>query len=627
MGVKPTVSTIAPGGSVSEKARLLARALALPPAQMMRVTFELEDAPEDWAAFRTGDDVARAAFIAQRQMRLAPIRASLLSWLNGIGAKNVESLWLANLVHADIPAIRVQAAAQRSDVVNLTSGGDVVPEQLRAWGGKEYQDGLRIRQFYNAGIKGHRGSRRAGGRIKIAILDVNMPYRDHPAFKTASGTSRLRRIRDCRVIGCPETNAAPSPEPDGSYKPHGNIVSWVAGGSIEDGQDTSLPGTDTDDQRIRSGNLRDAYVHYYRVGDPSTISGAVQKAVEENADLINMSFHVPSDPAVPQSGRCDRLRDANGLNVAMLTALNTGVVMTAAAGNLGESLDETNCTIGYPALRSETIAVGGLNTGSSMTAYDDTGIWYGSSAGGMMIRTVAGGFPTVSSVDLVAPARVDRWPIVHPTFGTNTYAQNMADGTSFAAPGVASMIGAMKNAFWSVGWGANDARMLMVNALLMGNGWRPGAGGGTGTISQSGMGYRSGAGKPKTHWPSSADLQSPWGWGWRAVSIRQGETVSWPVGDSGMELSSVMQWKWAVLYTSPSMNDVPDIDFYIDNTCGPGTYNMYSDTGYDLRARFRLSWADIAGRCLQMRAYGYSVSGTVTFYSADYFHGGEETLH
>ncbi len=82
--------------------------------------------------------------------------------------------------------------------------------------------------------------------------------------------------------------------------------------------------------------------------------------------------------------------------------------------------------------------------------------------------------------------------------------------------------------------------------------------------------------------------------------------------------------------TPTNLTSVPDVDFYVDDTCPfqGGILKLASDAGYDIRARFRLSQAEITGRCLRMRAVAYSVPpGGVTFYTSDYFHSSDPNEH
>jgi hypothetical protein len=305
----------------------------------------------------------------------------------------------------------------------------------------------------------------------------------------------------------------------------------------------------------------------------------------------------------------------------MQNALNAGSVMVSSAGNQGPD----DCTTGWPSIRSETLAVGALEHPLGLD-YDDVPMRHSSSTGGMVITTTAGTSAFISVLDLAAPGNFRRWF----TPPGNSYGTADAAGTSFSAPVVSAVAGLMRHTFWGLGLGHGHARNMMVNTLLMGNGWSSSSG----TIRALGMDWRSGAGRVKAHFPHNLDLVAPWGWGWRAVTIRQGETVTWPIGMTQSEsLHYVTQWKWAVLWTPPDLSQVPDVDFYVDETtCPPGgSYirNGLNDLGYDHRVRFKLGRSSLdGGRCYRMRAYGYNVpAGGVTFYSADYYHSGPAGDH
>lgn len=73
------------------------------------------------------------------------------------------------------------------------------------------------------------------------------------------------------------------------------------------------------------------------------------------------------------------------------------------------------------------------------------------------------------------------------------------------------------------------------------------------------------------------------------------------------------------------LSRVPDVDFFIEDTCPPpgvpSPAPVASDSGYDVRSRFRLT--GIGGKCLRFRAYGYAVPAAGTKINvAYYYHGG-----
>jgi hypothetical protein len=160
--------------------------------------------------------------------------------------------------------------------------------------------------------------------------------------------------------------------------------------------------------------------------------------------------------------------------------------------------------------------------------------------------------------------------------------------------------------------------------LLMADGWD----GDTGGIKSAYMSTWSGAGRIRMHSPY--DLTGPWGWGWRSVTIYNGQTLSWTVGSAGAESSLIRGWKWATFWHEPNLDSVADIDFKVINTCkvGGGEELVGLDNGYALRAHFVLGQTQISGKCLEMRAIGYNVPPEGrTVWSADYYHSGDPLLH
>jgi hypothetical protein len=233
---------------------------------------------------------------------------------------------------------------------------------------------------------------------------------------------------------------------------------------------------------------------------------------------------------------------------------------------------------------------------------------------------------TYSGIDLMAPG------IIHLYFNndSNGYGTEKIFGTSFAAPAVAGTAALFKDALHYIGWSsaANDARKLLVNMLLFGDAWDSDSG----DKRRLGIGEVSGYGRARPHYPSSlgsaVNLSSPWGWGTQARHIYQGETLEWPVWSSGPESPYITQWKWALTWFEDDLAKQSDIVIAVVDSCA-GNVVIASDLSYDFRKRIHLRQAEIANKCLVMRATAHRTpsSGT-TFYTADYFHGGDaDTQH
>jgi len=417
-------------------------------------------------------------------------------------------------------------------------------------------------------------------------------------------TSRLVKRKDCSQFPCIDAAAPPAAD-----DPHGTIVSYIAAGGIEDGQDSAYPGSSTTAQIERSGHLPNASVYFYTGMGSDSISNAIQQSIVDGIDVLNLSL---------QSGHaCDATFDASGINHALKTARSLGVLVTACAGNSGADA----CTAWYPAVRTDTVAVNGLDTGDSDVEYAKLGILPDASRGGMPIRLFSGWTGESPTVDLSAPGTLRLFATHHEMSG---YEQSGASGCSVATPVVTAAAGAMKGAFRAMGLPTDSAELLMVNMLLMGDGWDPDSG----KQRRAGLSELSGAGRLRMHWYD--ELIQPAGWGAHSFRIYDGETHAFSVDDAGPESPVIQQWKWAGLWFEDDLQQVADIDFFVYDTCPPGGGEVLiaKDIGFGLRTRFTLLGPDIRNRCLEMRVVGTAVPPEGRqVWLADYFHSGDPQLH
>jgi hypothetical protein len=606
----------------TETDRVLAKADALPSEAPLRVSILLADVadPDPHHGFASRAD--RRAALDARKGAIALVEAPVLSWLNSIGATNITALQHLPVVNAVVPAGKVRGILARQDVKSLSRDDDVVVP-ADSWSGKTVQDALRTWNLHTTGFDAHHGSTLPGnGRIRVAIIEVggnsNLPYMAHPVWKKSLGGSRIIAVKDCGQAGCPLIT--PPSTPGGG---HATLVGGLLAGSIERGEDPSFPGTDTDDQRKRSGMIREPYLIFYSASIPSQIAAAIDDAVDGGVDVINMSL------ALEQT-QCDASADLAYLNEALHYAVNWGVLPVVSLGNTGNA--RGNCTLTYPSYRPEAIGAAALRSIDANVSYEDLPIWqdddnldFGSARGGMVIGIHNSGTNWASGIALSAPGCVAYGPVAVPLGGGLSvpgYADPTTEhcGTSESAPIIAGLAGGIRDAFAASPLSGgrftadrDDVGMLMANLLVMGDGWQP-----SGTHSKVGMDWLSGAGKVRAHWPSNnvpggdngpTGMVGPWAWGWRYITLTpQNPVAYWPVGNGGVLPSTVTQWKWAVHWMPLSMTDVPDIDFSVEWTCAPsGVVTLYADNGYDFRTRFRLDQGDLLGRCLRMKAFGYSI--------------------
>ncbi|MCG8425613.1 MAG: S8 family serine peptidase [Proteobacteria bacterium] len=574
------------------------------PDNMVRVTVQLDDVGFDFAQIRSAQADQRAARVEERKQAIDARQRDLIGVLQQRGGKDFKQLWLVNQVSATLPA------GQVAGLVDLAGVTAVLPDSekggsLLAYSGIEGRDGMNINAFLDHGYDGNNNGR-AGGAVRIGVIEWNnFMARTHKGFQDwAGGPNRVKQVHDCRGLSCLLTATDQN-------NSHGTHVSWVAAGSIEQGQDSVFPGGGTADQERRSGIATEAEVYYYTIDGCSELSAALQEAVSDGVDVVNMSFWV-------WSRNCMAHYDDNcgGVNGAITNAVNAGVLVVAAAGN--ESRATGDCTMVYPSWRSDVLAVGALDTTHSTTAYG-TAVQTGySSEGGVPLKTVGGVSSTYSGVDLSAPGL---WSYNFTNAPASYNTTWRISGTSFASPAVAGSGALLRDEFNTRGWGVNNARVLFINLLTMGDTWDHN----TGADRSSGVSDVSGYGRFNLHRPSGTDLAGPWGWGWRYFTIHDGETHKFTVWDAAAESPLVTQTKWAVTWFESNPNSVADIVIKLVNTCPPGggQVTVGLDYSFDLRKSVSLDQSQIGGRCLEMQVIGIDVPpGGRTVYSADYFHSG-----
>jgi hypothetical protein len=371
--------------------------------------------------------------------------------------------------------------------------------------------------------------------VRIAIIEAqispeegtfNRLAADHVGF-TESGTSRILAVKDCSNTIC----TAASTLPTGAT--HGTRVSWIAAGSIMEGQDPAYPSylpSTILARRQRSGVARDTKVLYYRLtGGGPALARAIDQAVSDGADVINMSLGFPFSSYNPGNSpfidHCDANLNKDGLSTAVASAFNAGVVIVESVGNDGHA---GACTMGYPSWRPEVVAVASVETDSTKDSY--TGSPLSSfSSGGLVPYTLATGVPgSAVGIDLSAPGHISQ------SFaqGPANYNANSNSGTSYASPIVTANAAMLRDAFASLTpwiYASTRARYIHANLLLSGDHW-PGP---TGTAPrlQTGGSNFTGLGRLLAHAPNTAsdsnsDPVVPWCWVTFEPYIQPGTTFT-----------------------------------------------------------------------------------------------------
>jgi len=609
---------------LDRNASVVDQASSMPPAQRVSITIDLtpvgagaiEEASKRW------DGLPLEKRIADSGAQYGPLRA----WLEERGAMEIGMTWI-NQMRASVPASAVAGVLLLPEVTGLSLSTSFEPEDapdatcsgatagvtratsgpMVAYDGLLSRSATLLEHLLDERMDGRTGNRLNGeDPVRIGIFEAVMLNYEHAGWKDCAASmcrSRLIARKDCSGFPCFETTAAPD-----SDDPHATLVSYVAAGSIEEGQDPSYPGAHTDDQIARSGHLPKAQVYFYTGRDSDSISNAIHQAVLDGVDVLNLSLRWGEG--------CDGTFDVSGINLALKTARTYGMLVTACGGNGGAD----GCTVWYPAVRTDTLAVNGLRTRGSRDDYADLPLSSHASRGDVPVRVFTGWPGWSPAVDLSAPGTLRLFASHH---GATGYASESASGCSVATPVVSAAAGALKGAMHAMGYPTNCAELLMVNMLLMGDGWDPVTG-----HRQSGLSKLSGTGRIRMHWKD--ELVQPAGWNMHALRIHDGETHAFSVGAPGPESPSIQQWKWAALWFEDDFQNVADVDFFVYDTCPPGGGEVLvtADLGFGLRTRVTLLQPDISGRCLEMRVVGTAVPAEGRdVWMADYFHSGDPTIH
>ena len=612
----------------------------LNPEEPIFILVALTEVPFNFFSFQnlgSNSEPRKKAIIKARKASLQEIQDSVSSSLFQLGAQVLNRFWLTNSLYVRAKAGTVKDIRSLPNVIELyTTKGKLLPLQ-NGYHGLDIRFGTLSDHFHESLILGNWNGRDRGisSAQKIGIsesIKENLLNSVHVGWFDWNSTET--RIKD--NVACwrfPEPfylMCLPSPITDTTLF-HGTYVSWVAAGSIEEGQDPSYPSTI--DRKKRSGSAPESEIFYYNIGNEDCgILLALERALQQGIDVFNMSWY-------DKDGNfCRSDYDWCSLNKAFRHATDAGILLVGGAGNFGH-LDDPPCTVQYPAYRSEVVSVGALDSYSDI-GYRWLELWIdpptipeegrrGSSHGYVPVRQIDGSLVHSVGVDIVAPGRIN-YMFKDGPFGyyyDDPY--NKLDdivGTSMAAPVVSAAASLLREALADIGWtGGYNARALRVNLMLAGD-----ASMGTGITgySHDKVASKTGFGRIRMHWPSSRSLVAPWGWGWRTFVIHSGETVAWTVGDAGAEYSSVKQMKWAFFWDEPDMNSVSDIMIELWDTCpqAGGEERIMYDNTFNLNKRIK--YFDVGGRCLEMRASALQTPPDGTrIYSADYFHSGPTDVH
>lgn len=203
--------------------------------------------------------------------------------------------------------------------------------------------------------------------VTIALVDQGVQY-DHPDLEANMSSSPGRDF----------VNGDSDPYPENpSEEPHGTHVAGIAGART--GNEQGVSG-------VSNSTLLSARVlNSSGWGSVSDIADAVEWAVDQGADVINLSLG--------GGGRSQTMQNA------VTYASSNGVLVVVAAGNSGSN------EVTYPAAYDECIAVSALDPDESFASYSNYGDAIELTAPGTnVVSTWTGdGYDTASGTSMAAP--------------------------------------------------------------------------------------------------------------------------------------------------------------------------------------------------------------------------------
>jgi hypothetical protein len=609
---------------------------------LIRLYIVLPDVEFDFTAFAS-PTADHAAIVQTRMDSIAPLQAWVDEYLEETYSATILShSWLVNGVDVDLAAYLVPALLEEPFVLDATTDSNEVPVEgtgFYRWSGEDITDATLSHQVAQNGY-GYDGEGPLSNptdNIKFGWMEIATLNCDHVGWNDSAlpyPISRIESTNTCDYYDCWETSAVCA-----ASNTHATWVGWMAGGSIQEGQDGTYPGIGTSDQRKRSGVLPEMSMHFYRSdGTFTSFRRGLEDAVARGLDVFNFSIGVNND--------CDLDFDADGnFNAYLANATLAGLIVTAWAGNDGPKEEDGYCSVNWPAVRSNVLSVSALANRDLTDDYDDVVRCEGCGRGDKLVTVVDGGTKWLPLVDLIAPGGVTYY-FTGQASGAGAYStpvylngeciRGCEWGTSFSAPAVAGLAGQTRE--WMEDFTyfndcADHPSCVATNLFVMADFYS-----GSPTYPHSDFNYTVSAdvgyGRAYIRRPTSDYLgNGAWWWdtGWSVID--EDETQLFPFVWGLPQPTSIEGVKIAVAWFDAEYEDIADLRVRLVDTCPSGGGDPEEIetawTGQTMRKKIQVKAdADTHGRCLALEVKGLHVDGNgEKFFYAAYAYSNAEGVH
>ncbi|WP_448915237.1 leucine-rich repeat protein, partial [Eubacterium ramulus] len=236
---------------------------------------------------------------------------------------------------------------------------------------QEYMDYLNIRNSWNA----TRGKKEDGTKVKVAVIDTGIDT-DHPEFYDADGKSIIstKSYNATSDKTVEQNDISIIEDTDG----HGTAVAGIIAAQMDDKGIAGLaPDTELLVVKCELNDRRE-------FKSSSDIVFAIYYAIEQDADVINMSLGGTADRAIEE---------------ALQLAVDSDIITVAGAGNDGTAEPF------YPAAYNTTIGVGALDDSSwEIADYSNYGVNSDVMApGSALAADIGGGYSYRSGTSMATP--------------------------------------------------------------------------------------------------------------------------------------------------------------------------------------------------------------------------------